>query len=179
MNAQDNQLNIPYATIPKSPEQYSEGAVTARLIDGLGFRYYWASEGLRKDDLKFRPAHDVRSMEEIIDHILDLSTVIVNSAQKKTHKKIDYSNMDFLEKRSLTLNNIKLAADIFKDNEKVNSFKIIFGDSGNKREFPFWNLINGPVSDALWHCGQIVTYRRLSGNPINPKVNVFSGRLND
>ena len=28
----------------------------------------------------------------------------------------------------------------------------------------------------LWHCGQVVTNRRASGNPINSKVNVFVGK---
>ena len=42
--------------------------------------------------------------------------------------------------------------------------------------FPFWNMINGPISDAIWHSGQVVANRRASGNPINPKVNVFIGK---
>ena len=44
---------------------------------------------------------------------------------------------------------------------------------------PFWNIINGPISDALWHCGQVVMLRRASGNPFNSKVNVFSGKLRE
>jgi hypothetical protein len=40
-------------------------------------------------------------------------------------------------------------------------------------------MINGPIADALWHAGQVVTLRRVSGNPINPKVSVFNGRLRD
>ena len=40
---------------------------------------------------------------------------------------------------------------------------------------PLWNLINGPVSDALTHVGQINSFRRLNGNPV-PRANVFLGR---
>jgi hypothetical protein len=43
-------------------------------------------------------------------------------------------------------------------------------------EFPFWNQINGPISDALWHCGQVVMNRRASGNPLQLGVNVFVGK---
>ncbi len=31
--------------------------------------------------------------------------------------------------------------------------------------YPFWHIVNGPVSDALTHTGQINTLRRLAGNP--------------
>jgi hypothetical protein len=39
---------------------------------------------------------------------------------------------------------------------------------------PFWHIINGPISDALTHVGQINSFRRLAGNP-TPKANVFVG----
>jgi hypothetical protein len=39
---------------------------------------------------------------------------------------------------------------------------------------PFWHIINGPISDALSHVGQINSFRRLAGNP-TPKANVFTG----
>jgi hypothetical protein len=35
-------------------------------------------------------------------------------------------------------------------------------------------MINGPISDALTHVGQVNSFRRLSGNPVSP-ANVFSG----
>lgn len=40
---------------------------------------------------------------------------------------------------------------------------------------PFWHIINGPLSDALTHVGQINSFRRLAGNPV-PRVNVFAGK---
>jgi hypothetical protein len=43
-------------------------------------------------------------------------------------------------------------------------------------EYPMWNVINGPVSDAIYHVGQIVAFRRAAGNPMHPGVSVFSGR---
>jgi hypothetical protein len=42
------------------------------------------------------------------------------------------------------------------------------------RDKPFWNLINGPFSDALTHTGQINSFRRLAGNPV-AGANVFLG----
>ena len=49
----------------------------------------------------------------------------------------------------------------------------------NRSEFPLWNLINGPIQDAVWHSGQVVAFRRASGNPINSKISVFNGKVND
>ena len=50
MNAQ-NKNELPYAQIPEAPNEYTVGGVVSRMIDGLGFRYYWATEGLRSEDL--------------------------------------------------------------------------------------------------------------------------------
>ncbi|MFT7499284.1 MAG: hypothetical protein ACI8QP_001887, partial [Porticoccaceae bacterium] len=46
-------------------------------------------------------------------------------------------------------------------------------------EYPFWDLINGPIEDAVWHSGQLVSFRRSSGNPMNPKVNFLTGKVRD
>ena len=35
----------------------------------------------------------------------------------------------------------------------------------------------GPIADALWHVGQVVTFRRSSGNPFNSKASVFTGKV--
>lgn len=57
---------------------------------------------------------------------------------------------------------------------------IFFPLNGGKRsEFPFWNMLNGPIADALWHVGQVVSFRRSSGNPFNSKVSVFSGKVRE
>ena len=40
--------------------------------------------------------------------------------------------------------------------------------------FSVWYLINGPLSDAIHHIGQMVTWRRISGNP-SPRLSPFTG----
>ena len=66
---------------------------------------------------------------------------------------------------------LKKASEILRTIDDVSQF--------DNDRFPFWNIINGPISDALWHCGQVVMLRRASGNPFNSKVNVFSGKLRE
>jgi len=51
MSAQEADAPLPYHTIPEAPENYTAGTMVSRMIDGLGFRYYWATEGLTPDNL--------------------------------------------------------------------------------------------------------------------------------
>jgi hypothetical protein len=170
---------LPYYQIPEAPEKITAEGVLIRMIDGLGFRFYWATEGLKSQDLAYKPNEKARTSEETIDHILGLSYIIVNAFQKKANVKTgeETSKLSFEVKRKQTLENLKMASDLLKTNAgDLAEFKIIFG--GKKTtEYSFWNLINGPIEDAVWHVGQVVSFRRSSGNPFNSKVSVLTGKL--
>ncbi|WP_338359277.1 hypothetical protein [Yeosuana marina] len=167
---------LPYYEIPDTPESYTAGTVAARMLDGLGFRYYWATEGLQPEDLSFKPSDDARTSAETIDHIYILSKVILNATLQQSNEGVnDIPDLTFNEKRRQTLENIKTAADILRASDDISQFKLIFSE----REFPFRNSINGPIEDAVWHCGQIVSFRRSSGNPYNSKANVFTGKVRE
>lgn len=168
---------LPYYEIPEASDNYTAGTVVARMIDGLGFRYYWATEGLRDEDLAFKPSEDSRTTGQTVDHILGLTNVILNSALKKGGEALSTEGMTFAEKRALTLNMLKQAADVFRVAEDLSQFKIVFNRGGKTSEYPFWNQINGPIADAIWHTGQIITHRRTSGNPYNSKASVFTGKV--
>ena len=178
----ENNPELPYYKIPEYPENYTAATVAARMIDGLGFRYYWATENLREDDLKFNPNDDARTVFETCKHLLSLSEVIMNTAINKpiTHPVEKY-NYSFEQMRAKTLYNFKQASDILRENPEKNleEYTIVFQRSEKTTEFPFWNVINGPIADAIWHVGQVVSFRRSSGNPLNPKVQVFHGKLRD
>lgn len=169
MTAQNNEI-IPYAEIPEYSGDYTANTVAARMIDGLGFRYYWASESLREEDLNYKPSNSGRATSETIEHIYGLSKFIRNSILSD-YKDTNKDELTFLEKRNQTLMNFKMVSDVLKNTETP--FKL------DSTEVPFWNIINGPISDALWHCGQVVLLRRASGNPFNSKVNVFSGKVRE
>lgn len=180
MNSQETPNDLPYYEIPDYPETYTAGSVAARIIDGLGFRYYWATEGLRKEDLVFRPSDMARTTGETVDHIYGLTNVIVNSTLQKPNGNKQTEEMTFEEKRKATLINIKTAADILRESDDISQYKIVFQrDDNQSSEFPFWNNLNGPIADALWHCGQLVLLRRSSGNPYNSKAGVFSGKVRE
>ncbi len=171
------QENLPYYEIPEASKEYTAGTVVARMIDGLGFRYHWATEGLREEDLQYKPNEEARSCEETIHHVYQLSKVILNTAIKEPNGGAEETKMTFEEKRKKTLVNFKTAAEIFRESGDLSEFTIVFKNEKGTSEFPFWNQINGPIADALWHCGQIVSFRRSSGNPFNAKPSVFTGKV--
>jgi len=175
-----NTTDLPYYQIPDTSEKFTAGTVAARVIDGLGFRYYWATEGLRNEDLNYKPNDSARTTLETINHIYGLSKVIVNATTKTVNDfTIEQSVLTYKEKRKKTLENIKLASDILKTSsaEEIEKFIIIFKSKNGISEYPFWNNLNGPIGDALWHTGQVVLLRRASGNPFNSKVSLLRGKL--
>ena len=171
---QNSGETITYYEIPEYSEEFTAGTMAARMVDALGFRFYWASDSLTEKDLAYKANADGRSSEETIKHIYNLSKIIVNSTLKQSNSS-DKEDLSYLELRSKTLQNLKTAADILRESDDISQYKIIFGE----KEIPFWNQVNGPIADAIWHCGQLVIYRRTTGNPINPKVNHFTGKVND
>ena len=153
-----------YYRIPIYPDHLSSTSVLARLLDGLGFRFYWATEGLRPEDYAFRPAKDTMSVEELIMHVWSLMNWVSSSALKKPYRK-PKNGAAAREEALLIIHDIRetMLAMSDKDLEKLR----ILGK-------PFWHLINGPFSDALTHTGQINSFRRLAGNPV-AGANVFKG----
>lgn len=173
---------LPFREIPAAPDSFTAENVAARMIDGLGFRFYWATEGLCPEDLAFRPSPEARSSEETIDHILGLSQIVINAIKNRPNERSgeETSPLSFEVKRKKTLDNLKEASDLLKNSGgKLADYDIIFVNGENRSEFPFWNMINGPIADALWHVGQVVSFRRSSGNPFNSKASVLTGKVRE
>lgn len=174
------QSELPYREIPDYPTTYTAGTVAARVLDGLGFRYYWATEGLRPEDLAFQANKDGRTTLQTIEHIHDLTATIINAARSQPNDNtIPKSTLTFEEMRKKTLENIREASEILKKatDKQVSELRVIFKSEKGTTEFPFWNELNGPIADALWHTGQVISYRRGSGNPYNAKASVFTGKV--
>ena len=177
--AQNNMQTIPYETIGEYPQNYEAGNVVARFIDGLGYRYHWASKDLTQDDLDYSPSADGRSTLETLQHICNLSQTIVDAATNTpTLMPLDFSALSYDELRLKTLTNLAIASKSLrnKTTDQIKELNVVFKRGENANEFPYWNMMNGPISDAIYHTGQIVILRRASGNPIDPNVNVLMGK---
>jgi uncharacterized damage-inducible protein DinB len=176
MQAQENDL--PYYEVPEYPENYTVGTVSARMVDGLGFRYYWATEGLKESDLEYKPSEDARTTSETIDHILSLSRIVLNATQKvPTDFTVNQPELTYEEKRKETLLNLEKASQTLNEVTSLEELKIKFVSKNGESEYPFWNILNGPLSDAIWHTGQVVSFRRAAGNPISSKVSFLRGTV--
>jgi len=173
---------IPYHQIPAYPTTFDAGNVAARMIDGLGYRYYWGTKDLRPVDIAYRPSADAQDVDGTLKHLYGLSLTILNATEQKANirpsKAPEYT---FEQRRTATLQNFKAASDELKaSSEKdLEKFNIIFQRGEKASEFPFWNLINGPIADAIYHVGQLVSFRRTTGNPVQAGVNVFMGKTKE
>ena len=170
------QSELPYKKIPSYPANYTQGTVISRMIDGLGYRYYWATENLRRSDFDFRPDTLARSIFETMEHIYGLSFMILNASKNQVNERRNLFQMTATELRSATLDNLKLASEEIVLVDSMEELNILFQSSTGRKALPFWHVLNGPLADAIYHTGQMVSFRRTSGNPMNPKVNVFMGK---
>ena len=167
-----------FKDISEYPTEINNGNIISRMINGLGYRYYWATEKLKENDLIYRPSKDAYSTKETMVHIFSLSKTVYNTTLSKInerpdidipgdYKSIRNETLQFLEKASKNFSNL--------NSEELDQMKIKFDRGGTIKSFPIWNLLNGPIADAIYHTGQIVSFRRTTGNPIDSSVNVFMG----
>lgn len=174
---------LPYASIADHPADHSPGSVLGRMVDALGFRYYWASRDLREGDLDYRPSPTARSCRETLEHIHGLTTMILSAARGDTlGRGPSLPDLDYPQLRARTLRNLAEASSRFagRTAEEIADSKLRFAAAGGQyTEYPVWNLINGPLADAIYHTGQVVTFRRATDNPSDPRVNHFLGQVAD
>ena len=181
--AQKKQIQeLPFKSIPEASKNYESGNIVVRMIEGLGYRYYWATDGLQAGDLDYKPSDSGQSTKETLKHIHGLADVLKNvSLNLPSISPAPNQSEDFVELRKQTLNYLEEATVNFKNKtpKELAELKVIFERGGKQSSFPFWNMINGPLADAIYHTGQVVSYRRSSGNPLSKGVNVFMGKTKE
>ncbi|MEQ8924910.1 MAG: hypothetical protein RLO81_03800, partial [Fulvivirga sp.] len=79
--------------------------------------------------------------------------------------------------RKITLENLEVAVNQLKNADDLSDMNIIYQGKEKRIEYPFWHHLNGPIADCLWHVGQIVSFRRTSGNPLTSGVSFFQGKV--
>lgn len=169
--------HLPFYQIPEYPTSFSAPNVFARTIDGLGYRYHWATKGLTESDLAYKPSEDGRSAEETLTHLHGLALFVANSITGNPNiRPRPAAPENWADVRRETLQNLKKASDLLKEMDSIDDLKIQFQRGEKTSEMSLWHLFNGPLADALYHVGQIVVFRRASGNPMHPGVNVFMGK---
>ncbi|MFX0094346.1 MAG: hypothetical protein ACFFBD_21595 [Candidatus Hodarchaeota archaeon] len=149
--------NTTFKSITTYPERINGTGIISRLIDGLGYRFFWATEGLREADYYYCPGNDCMTIAELIKHIWGLINWIHLSLSRRGYNEDRPKDISAEREHVLyLLHNLREEFDKLEDNQ-LDFIKI--------RNLPFWHIINGPLSDALTHVGQINSIRRLAGNP--------------
>ena len=155
---------VPFYRIPDTPAVVSAGTILGRLVDAVGFRFRWAVEGMTDADLPFQPAPDCMTHAELFQHIYDLMVSTARNAGVLQGEPIAVtSSFELMRARTLDLC-VRISAryKAMSDNELAACTPQL------------WNMINGPVADALTHVGQILSWRRLAGAPPAP-ADLFRG----
>ena len=165
-------METPYATLPDPPGRAGCGAILSRLVDGIGFRYRWATEGLADVDLPFTPAAGCMSLNELLRHIHALLRWI----GKETGIPADHAAMDAAEGIAIRSNTLLLCREISGRFARATDREVsqLTVRTSHGESFPFWYLVNGPLADALTHIGQVNSWRRIAGTPA-PPADVFRG----
>jgi len=132
--------------------------VVVRLIDGLGYRFYWATDGLSSADLAFTPGQGCMTIGKLIEHIWSLANRGAVSAGEPTME--DKRAESPAEQRNQALEILLALRKRIAAMSEEDLFKITVN------KLPFWHMINGSLSDAIAHTGQIASFRRLNGNPV-------------
>ncbi len=175
-----NSQELPYYEIPEASKEFTAGTVASRMVDGLGFRYYWATEGLTEKDLKYKPSEEARNLFDTLDHILVLSIMTLSAVEGTEMDFPEEGALTFAEMRKLTLKNFKKTSDILKSSDDLSKFVMkIKRRNGKVEEYPFWNQLNGPIADAIWHVGQVVSFRRSAGNPLPKGPSFLTGTVRE
>ena len=148
-----------FRDINSYPEQMSSSALMCRIVDGIGFRYYWATFDLTESTYNFKPGIDRWSIYDTLAHIWDTADWISRSLGLEKN----FKPVESLELRNSILE-MYYAIRMCFHNMDDNTLKSI---TINKA--PFWNLINGSLEDMLSHVGAIDNMRRTDGDlPIEP-----------
>lgn len=149
---QDNKVQLPYSEIPKYPRKSTTGIVMAKLIDELGYKYYWVTDSLLNDELKYTfnssnlPRVLLKSVHQISESIVNCTS----EAEIKQGKKIE--EFSFADYRINTLLNLKGASNNIIEN-------------GEASLFLNWDLFIKSIASSDAYCDQIIQFRENNGNP--------------
>ena len=166
----DKNQELPFEDISKTPNDLTATNTLLRMVEGLAFRYRWATENLSEENIKFKPHPTSMSVEEVNAHIFDLvdSTNRVFGGEKQNKDSLNSFN-------KLRIKSLNILADLSERLKEMSDEDLSEIEKNTSRKLPFWYWINGPLADALTHVGQITSWRRIAGNPQLKGINVFIG----
>ena len=162
-----------YENILELPDKVCAANILVRLIDGMAFRYKWSLAEMENSDLEFRPVDGSMNLKELLEHMFE---IVVWLYQTFIDNKFDEKPVSGLhELKNQTLQRLKDIRDKLENMDDAELEKINVHNPWGDEKIPFWLIMNGPLADIFTHIGQILSWRRIAGNP-KPEVNLFRGK---
>lgn len=162
--SQDNLTKLPYNKRPKYPKKITAGIVMAKMVDELGYKYYWATDSLLNDELRYT-FHSGNLPRLLLKGVSQMSENIINStSENKMKSELKLEEMSFEDLRKNTLFNLKEASSILIKNSDTSFFLN-------------WNLFMKSIAFSDTYCDQIILFRENIGNPIKLKNEVVKQKL--
>ena len=116
---------LSFADISVCPEKITTGTVLARTAEILGFRYYWATDGLTESDLTYSPGNDNRNLYQTLDHLYNMIDFVGSTLEGKVYPFPEKENgFSLTELRHKTLARIYNSKN--PENHKVSYMNKIF-----------------------------------------------------
>ncbi|MBX2815185.1 MAG: hypothetical protein KTR24_04280, partial [Saprospiraceae bacterium] len=123
-----------------------------------------------------------RTMQETLSHLYNMVDFAGRTLEGKVtefpEKPITWPSTQL---RAKTLSRISELVQLClgQDSGKLHAQNVNVKVGGGDHEFPFWHFFNGPLVDAFWHLGQVASFRRSLGKPMDSKVEPFLGIRRD
>lgn len=161
-----------YQQLPAPPDSVSIGTILARLIDTIGFRFHMATEGFTENEVAFRPVEGSMNVMELMKHMYQVLFFAYSCFdQEARYDRSLASFADFRQAILETCTTFQARLQHMSD-EEIAAVTVYL--KRNDTAYPVWYLINGPIGDVLTHVGQLVSWRRIAGNPI-ARISPFTG----
>ena len=143
----------PFHIIPDSPDTISCVNIITRMLQGLGFRYHWATKGLRNKDLDYRPTDSAKNCLETLKHIYILVEIINGQRKYLINETQGYCEMtqnSFTETQDYhTSYQSELTTELVNNFASTGQCKLVNFEDSCKHHLPFLKLVKSHLSKQL------------------------------
>ena len=159
--------------VPSAPTKFNGSGVMQRMVDGILVRYTIVTEDISEVAINYQATPESMSMMDLQKHILMLLNWVskVMDMEKDPNQKRAETFEEYQDQIKNTCQ--VLSAHVASLTDEEISTKTVYLKRSDTH-YSIWYIINGPLSDAISHIGQIATWRRIAGNPI-PRISPFTG----
>lgn len=154
---QENKAQLPYDISPTYPKKATGRILMAKMLDELGYKYYWATDSLLNDEM--RNTFNSRNLPRLLlEEVYRMSENIINYSSENNNPGLKLEEMSFEDFRKNTLLNLKEASNILIKNTDATHFSNL-------------NLFVKSIAISNSYCDQIISFRENIGKPFKAKNN--------